>query len=427
MRELDVAAQLGKEALPQRIDVEERGDARDGDLRVRRLVRLILLVGRFQCLAPLLEQARQTLALVLLALRIVFAAPAAVEQRVLPLDGHLVNLTPVGAALAFEGGQLVTQVPQIESAEARLALHLFTRDEGRPDGAHDVLVGRHFHLLAGHVLECSLDAAVEGHAALEEDVVAHLAVLDHAVQVVIDDGVGQSADQVVGRQPTLAVIVDIALHEDGASVAQKHRIVAGQGRLAEFLLDIQAQPLGLLLQERAGPGGADLVHGEVHDRSVLQGDVFGVLPADLEDGVHVLIELHRPAGVRADLVLDEVGAHKLSDQVPPAPGGGAAPDVDLVAYLLAHIVQALLDGLDGPALGHEVAARDDITVLVDGHHVGADGADVHPDIGVDGGVRPVDGHAGGIDLVSVPLQRGQPLGALVALLQVLRQRLQRMV
>lgn len=42
---------------------------------------------------------------------------------------------------------------------------------------------------------------------------------------------------------------------------------------------------GLLLDEGARAGGADLVHLEVGDLAALQGDILRVLPADFKDGV----------------------------------------------------------------------------------------------------------------------------------------------
>ena len=62
----------------------------------------------------------------------------------------------------------------------------------------------------------------------------------------------------------------------------------GQRQPGEFALDADAQLLRLLLQERSGAGGAGFVHGEIHHHAVLDGDELGILPADLEDGVHRL-------------------------------------------------------------------------------------------------------------------------------------------
>ena len=105
-----------------------------------------------------------------------------------------------------------------------------------------------------------------------------------------------------------------------------------QGQLGELPDDVDAQLLGLLLEEGAGAGGAGLVHGEVDHDAVLQADELGVLAADLEDGVgHPVDQLAADEGgaglVGGDLVVDGVGADQLADQLAAGAGGGHAQDL----------------------------------------------------------------------------------------------------
>ncbi len=48
--------------------------------------------------------------------------------------------------------------------------------------------------------------------------------------------------------------------------------------------DRKAQPVGLLLDEGTGPGGADEIHVAVHHHAVAAPYVLGILAANFEDG-----------------------------------------------------------------------------------------------------------------------------------------------
>lgn len=61
-------------------------------------------------------------------------------------------------------------------------------------------------------------------------------------------------------------------------------MLAPQRQRAE-VPDGDAHARGLLLDEGARAGGADLVHLEVGDLAALRGDILRVLPADFKDGV----------------------------------------------------------------------------------------------------------------------------------------------
>ena len=91
--------------------------------------------------------------------------------------------------------------------------------------------------------------------------------------------------------------------------------------------------VGQLMEKASRAGGADLVHVEVERVGVADGDVFRVLTADLDDRVHGRVDFNGAAGVRRDLVDDEIGPQEISHYVPPGPGGGHAGDLDPPAHL----------------------------------------------------------------------------------------------
>ena len=65
-------------------------------------------------------------------------------------------------------------------------------------------------------------------------------------------------------------------------------MLGAQRQAGELVLDADPELFRLLLQKRAGAGGAGFVHGEIHHHAFFQADELGVLSADLEDGVHRL-------------------------------------------------------------------------------------------------------------------------------------------
>jgi hypothetical protein len=315
------------------------------------------------------------------AVDVVLLAAPAVEERPLALELHAVDLALVRAGLAGRRGDRVLAARQVEAPEAcRLAVaNRFARDQAAPDRAHHLVVLGHEDRLAGDGLEGRDDALVEGDAPLEEDAVTNLAPAHDAVQVVLDDRHAQARHQVVPLRPGLLVVHQVGLHEDGAPLAQPHRRARLERGVAE-LLDPEAQPLGLLLEEAARSGRAGLVHLEVHDPAARERDVLRVLPADLEDGVHQRIGFHRCPGMGRDLVLHHVGADEVADEIPAAAGRRDPADLHLAAHLLPHLGQAAPHRLDGAARGHQVALGEDVPRLAHHHDVGRDAADVHAEV-----------------------------------------------
>ena len=103
-------------------------------------------------------------------------------------------------------------------------------------------------------------------------------------------------------------------------LAERHAAGGGDRFLPEVHNVADAGELAPLLgDERAGAGAARLVHGAVHDPALGEPDVFGVLPADLENGVDPRIEVNRAGGVSRDLVQD-------IDRVPAVAGGEQGTD-----------------------------------------------------------------------------------------------------
>ena len=220
-------------------------------------------------------------------------APEAIRALVapvalLPLDREFLDVALVRARPAHEVARRLLERRQVVAAEpgdAASGAVPAAGDERHPDRAHDAVVRRHRDRLAEDRGEGRRDRVVVRRAPLEVDHVADVAAADDPVQVVEGDRVRQPRDQVRNRLALVQPAGDVALHEHRAALAE----LGGRGRRerqpGELVLDADPELVGLLLEERPGAGGARLVHREVDDDAVLEGDELGVLSADLEDRV----------------------------------------------------------------------------------------------------------------------------------------------
>ena len=151
----------------------------------------------------------------------------------------------------------------------------------------------------------------------------------------------------------------------------------------ELLLDADAEPLRLLFKERAGARGAGLVHLEVDDRAVPEADIFRVLSADLEDGVHGRVDGGGGSGLRRDLVPDHIGADHIAGQVSSRARGPGAEDLHPRPDLGPHFRKPLLDRLDRPARGRQIALGKHPHLPVDHDDIRGDRPDINAEIRLD--------------------------------------------
>ena len=134
--------------------------------------------------------------------------------------------------------------------------------------------------------------------------------------------------------PALALEVDdVGLHEHRAAVAEDRHGVGGE-RDVRVLLDLVAQRFGGALQEVSVARRALRVQLEVFDATVFQDDELDVLPADVDDDVRILVELHRRLGVRDGLDQRDVGLEHVFQHVLGIAGGADAENFQLRALRL---------------------------------------------------------------------------------------------
>ena len=105
-------------------------------------------------------------------------------------------------------------------------------------------------------------------------------------------------------------------------------VLGREGDFLKFPDNIDAIFVGQFMQKTAGAGGADLVHVKIKGIGVDDGDIFGILTADLKNGVHFRIDLHRPSGMGRDFIDDQIHIQKIPHHIPAGTGGGGPCDFD---------------------------------------------------------------------------------------------------
>ena len=161
----------------------------------------------------------------------------------------------IGAALAVEGAALVGEVLELLCGEGGAkpwgTFVLLLGVEGTAVGAHQAgLVGAHY-ISSELELEGPEHGIVEEGAPLHNDPIAEqggVGEADDLVECVLDDADGEAGKDVGHRSPILLRLLDRAVHEDGTTAAQVHRVPGGQ-RKAGRLLGGVAQGVGEGLQE----------------------------------------------------------------------------------------------------------------------------------------------------------------------------------
>ena len=101
--------------------------------------------------------------------------------------------------------------------------------------------------------------------------------------------------------------------------AQLCRLI-GRKRQRTKLPNRDIHSRGLFFHKRTSTGSADLVHHKIADFTILNRDIFGILPADFKDSIHLRINKCRCLCLRRDLILDRVSPHHPSQTFPPGTG-----------------------------------------------------------------------------------------------------------
>ena len=144
----------------------------------------------------------------------------------------------------------------------------------------------------------------------------------------------------------------------------------------KFPDDVDLQLLGLFFQERSGSGGADLVHFEVRNRTVVDADVLGILPADLENGVNFRIVDDGCRSLGRDFVVDFICTDEITGEVASGSGCAGGSHNHRVSDFFVNFSQPPADGFQGFARSRQVTPGHNIVLVVDEDKVCTQAADI---------------------------------------------------
>ena len=263
------------------------------------------------------------------------------------------------------------------------ARRVLLRDDRRADRCHQPMVLGHDELAwldLQQRLEGANDRLVEGDAALDEDRRRErLPLADDAAEVACEREAEPGED--VGERRALLLQVDhVRLREDGATAGDARRALGLERERRELAIDPDAQALGLLVEEGAGAGGAERVHGEVAEEHAagriiaLEGEELAVLPADLDDRARVGVVLLHGASLR-DQFVHVVAADERGDRFAAGSAEADAPEVGQVVPALELRVSVQQHPARLPPRA-EVLMRQDLVLRVQEDELDRGGADI---------------------------------------------------
>ena len=205
-------------------------------------------------------------------------------------------------------------------------------------------------------------------------------------EVLQHDGVEQRRHQLIGRDALLLQAVDVGFGEDAALAGHRMQLDSGVALVAK--LRGGNLQLGIdLVDDRARAAGALVVHRRnlllaAGVLVLLEDDDLRVLPAQLDDRVHLGMQLLHGQRNRGDF-LHELGADQVGQRAAARAGDEDAAVVRSNADFLLHALEELQQLLRLLGLMALVVLPDHLVGLgVDHHRLDGRRANVHAD-GVD--------------------------------------------
>lgn len=174
----------------------------------------------------------------------------------------------------------------------------------------------------------------------------------------------------------LHIVDQVGAHEDGAAAGEGERILRIERKRCKFLREVDAQPHCLLLNKGTGSCRADLVHVEVSNGTIFcEPDELGILTTDLDDGVGVWATIDGAFGLGGDLVDDQIGADRMTDQFAAGTGDANRHDIIIVDHA-GKRGQRPASGFQWASAGEEIGLGQERALKGEENGLGADGTNI---------------------------------------------------
>ncbi len=179
---------------------------------------------------------------------------------------------------------------------------------------HDIVVLGDYDLAVYLIFDGGFDTYICGHTTLEDIFAGKVLAPHQVVEIVADQGLAEPVDDLGFGEAELLLGDHIRFGEDGAAAGYAHILVGLQGQPSE-LLDLHAEPVGLMIEKGACARRTDCIHGKIGDYPVLDYGQLGVLAADFKYGAHFRHLIYGGGGVGCDLILDHICPQYISYQL----------------------------------------------------------------------------------------------------------------
>jgi len=215
------------------------------------------------------------------------------------------------------------------------------------------------------LLKCRHKGPVLGCRPLEQYGLSDVFLHSHLAEIVFPDGVQHRSQHLIFVVPSGEVMIDVSFHKNRTTVACD----GGPLPFTSPGVRIQraAQPKSLLLYETAGPGSADGIHDGKGDVAVLQGGKFAVLTTDLQNGVHIRVDLHGSPCMGGDFIDHQIGIYDPAGEFSTRSGGAGTDNGQVDTFLFHQVINGgkhLLHGDDRSAGRPGVKSRQHLTAAV---------------------------------------------------------------